>query len=125
MMAFIGPLSGSALETTMTAESRSPMNDQLQLFGESQVAPDDEIIKVKRKSKVRDEKSVLIGELNQLCQKVPDWISSAGVMAVREWVAAQKSSAKLAKNERATLLQLRSAVELMRGLQNERKSNNT
>ncbi len=61
-----------------------------------------------------EEKAALCLQLGRLCLKPPPGVVNGGIELTRRWVAAQKAGLALAKNSRASTVQLSMAVAAMR-----------
>ena len=69
----------------------------------------------RRRQAVHDEKAALRATLKPLTETPPRELADYGVIATRQWVAAQKAALKVLNSERASVQQLQSAISSMRG----------
>lgn len=73
----------------------------------------------RRRQAVHDEKAALRAALRAtlkpLTETPPRELADYGVIATRQWVAAQKAALKVLNSERASVQQLQSAISSMRG----------
>ncbi len=65
---------------------------------------------------VAEEKATLVLQLGQLLREVPARVNAGGIQATREWLLAQSGAVKVAKNSRASVMDLEMAIRKMQRL---------
>jgi hypothetical protein len=84
---------------------------QVTIYGDIEQASVKPVRVINRRKSVQDEKDRLRAELRALSVKVPKDLGSASVEETRRWVEVQKRCIKLVGKDRASVPELRTALD--------------